>query len=105
MIDLYSCRVVGWFMDRRMKKALVIRALMMAVTLRQPPPGLTHHSARGSQYASHAYQKLLQIAVGFLADLIVLNRNPLEDIAVFERYRSEMPIVMKDGKFLRQQLR
>ena len=49
----------GWIylavvIDRRMKKALVIRALMMAITLRKPPPGLIQHSDRGSQYASHA---------------------------------------------------
>jgi putative transposase len=60
VIDLYSRRVVGWSIDRRMKKALVIRALMMAVNLRKPPPGLIHHSDRGSQYASHGYQKLLK---------------------------------------------
>jgi transposase InsO family protein len=60
VIDLYSRRVVGWSMDRRMTKALVIRALMMAVNLRKPPPGLIHHSDRGSQYASHAYQALLR---------------------------------------------
>ena len=60
VIDLYSRRVVGWAMDRRMKKALVIRALMMAINLRRPEPGLIHHSDRGSQYASHDYQKLLK---------------------------------------------
>lgn len=60
VIDLYSRRVVGWSIDRRMKKALVIRALMMAVNLRKPPPGLICHSDRGSQYASHDYQKLLK---------------------------------------------
>ncbi len=60
VIDLYSRRVVGWSIDRRLKKALVIRALMMAVNLRKPPPGLIHHSDRGSQYASHDYQKLLR---------------------------------------------
>ena len=60
VIDLYSRRVIGWAMDKRMNKALVIRALMMAVNLRKPPPGLIHHSDRGSQYASHAYQKLLE---------------------------------------------
>ncbi len=43
-----------------MKKALVIRALMMAINLRNPPPGLIHHSDRGSPYASHDYQKLLK---------------------------------------------
>ena len=60
VIDLYSRRVVGWAIDRRMKKALVIRALMMAINLRKPPPGLIHHSDRGSQYASDAYQALLK---------------------------------------------
>ena len=60
VIDLYSRRVVGWCIDRRMKKALVIRALMMAVNLRKPPPGLICHSVRGSQYASHDYQKLMK---------------------------------------------
>ena len=60
VIDLYSRRVVGWSMDRRMHKALVIRALLMAANLRKPLPGLIHHSDRGSQYASHEYQKLLK---------------------------------------------
>ena len=60
VIDLYSRRVVGWAIDRRMKKALVIRALMMAINLRKPPLGLIHHSDRGSQYASDAYQALLK---------------------------------------------
>ena len=60
VIDLYSRRVVGWAIDRRMKKALVIRALMMAVNLRKPPAGLICHSDRGSQYASRDYQKLLR---------------------------------------------
>ncbi len=43
-----------------MTKSLVIRALMMAISLRNPPPGLIHHSDRGSQYASYAYQALLK---------------------------------------------
>lgn len=33
---------------------------MMAISLRNPPPGLIHHSDRGSQYASYAYQALLK---------------------------------------------
>ena len=60
VIDLYSRRVIGWAMDRRMKQALVIRALMMAIKLRQPPPGLLHHSDRGGQYASYACRDLLK---------------------------------------------
>jgi putative transposase len=45
---------------RRIKKALLIRALMMAVNLRKPPPGQIHYSDCGCQYASHAYQALLK---------------------------------------------
>ena len=60
VIDLYSRRVVGWSMDRHMEQSLVIRALTMAINLRKPPPGLIHHSDRGSQYCSTAYQALLK---------------------------------------------
>lgn len=60
VIDLCSRRVIGWCMDKRMKTSLVVRALMMAVSLRKPPAGLIHHSDRGSQYASLQYQQLLR---------------------------------------------
>jgi putative transposase len=49
IIDLYSRRVVGWAVSNRMKKDLAIRALKMAINLRQPPKGCIHHSDRGSQ--------------------------------------------------------
>jgi transposase InsO family protein len=48
VIDLYSRRVVGWHVDRRIETALVSRALMMAINPRNPPEGLLHHSDRGS---------------------------------------------------------
>jgi transposase InsO family protein len=60
VMDLCSRRIVGWCMDKTMTQALVIRALMMAINLRRPPAGLLHHSDRGSQYASAAYQLLLK---------------------------------------------
>lgn len=60
VIDLYSRRVVGWHINDDLSTALVTRALIMAITLRSPPPGLMHHSDRGCQYASKAYQKLLK---------------------------------------------
>ena len=60
IIDLYSRRVIGWAVSDRMKKDLAIRALDMAINLRNPPPGCIHHTDRGSQYCSHAYQKILK---------------------------------------------
>jgi len=46
-------------MSDSLHRQLVIKALQMAITIRQPPPGLLHHSDRGSQYASDEYQALL----------------------------------------------
>lgn len=60
IIDLYSRRVIGWAVSDRMKRDLAIRALEMAINLRQPPPGCIHHTDRGSQYCSHDYQKILR---------------------------------------------
>lgn len=59
IMDLGSRLIVGWAMDRRMTTELAVTALRMALARRQPGAGLIHHSDRGSQYASDAYQALL----------------------------------------------
>lgn len=59
LMDLCHRKIVGWSMDRTMTKELVIKALEQAIKRERPPAGLIHHSDRGSQYASHAYQELL----------------------------------------------
>lgn len=59
ILDLYSRRIIGWAVSNRMKRDLAIRALDMAVALRQPPEGCIHHTDRGSQYCSNEYQKRL----------------------------------------------
>lgn len=59
IMDLYSRRIVGWAMQDNLSTSIVLRALDMAISQRQPSPGLLHHSDRGSQYASRAYQRVL----------------------------------------------
>ena len=59
LIDLYSRRVVGWAIADNMETTLCLEALRQASTLRQPPTGLLHHSDRGVQYSSRAYQDAL----------------------------------------------
>jgi putative transposase len=59
VMDLYSRRVVGWSMQDRIGRDLVMDAVTMAVWQRQPQPGLLHHSDRGSQYSSEDFQRLL----------------------------------------------
>jgi len=51
--------VVGWFVKPRMTTELVTDALAMAWFRRRPAPGALHHSDRGSQYASHDFQRKL----------------------------------------------
>lgn len=60
IIDLYSRKVVGWSMSRRMKKALVCNAFRSAMRSRGNPKGLIMHTDRGSQYCSNQYRKLLE---------------------------------------------
>ena len=60
VLDLYSRRVIGWGMSTRITGQLVLDALCMALTHRQRPQILVHHSDQGSQYASNDYQRLLR---------------------------------------------
>ena len=68
MLDLYSRRVIGWAVGARMTSDLPLRALNRAIGLRQPGAGVIHHSDRGSQYCSDAYQTRLG-ELGFLASM------------------------------------
>ena len=60
IIDLYSRKVVGWSMDVEMTTDVFLSALQMALGRRGEVSGLTHHSDRGSQYCSHAFQLALR---------------------------------------------
>ncbi len=60
VIDLYNRKIVGWSMGTRLVTELVEKALVMAIHRNNPPKGVIHHSDRGSQYCSNAYQFLLK---------------------------------------------
>jgi putative transposase len=60
VMDLYSRRIVGWHIDKRMTTDLISKALVKAYNLRQPPKGLVFHGDRGSQYTSKRFGKLLK---------------------------------------------
>lgn len=51
--------MVGWSVDTAISTELPLRALAMAKLHRRPPKGLLHHSDRGCQYTSYAYQSAL----------------------------------------------
>jgi len=60
ILDLYSRKVIGWAVSRRLDRTLCLSALQMALEERKPPAGCIHHSDRGVQYACQDYVNLLK---------------------------------------------
>lgn len=60
VMDLYSRKIVGWHVDKRMTKELVITALDRAYRAQKPKGHVLHHSDQGNQYASLDYQAKLK---------------------------------------------
>lgn len=58
ILDLASRRVVGWALRTQLDHTLALTALRMALAHRQAH-SRSHHSDRGVQYTSAAYQQLL----------------------------------------------
>ena len=60
VIDLFSRAVIGWSMQRRIDRELVISALLMAIWRRQPESKVLLHSDQGCQFTSHDWQDFLE---------------------------------------------
>jgi len=60
ILDGFSRKVVGWALEKTLASRLPIGALHEAITTRQPPPGVVHHSDRGVQYACSDYVQVLR---------------------------------------------
>jgi len=60
VLDLFSRQVIGWSMQARMDRELVLNALLMAVWRRQPQQSVIVHSDQGSQFSSHDWQNFLK---------------------------------------------
>lgn len=59
MMDLYSRKIIGWSISKRIDGELAIHALKMAIGKRLPASGCIHHSDRGVQYLCDRYIELL----------------------------------------------
>jgi putative transposase len=62
VLDAFSRRIVGWSMAEHLRTELVLDALDMAISQRQPAPGLVCHSDHGCQYTSFAFGHRLREA-------------------------------------------
>ena len=56
--DLFDSELVGYAINERMTKSLVIQALFRATASKHKDKGLIAHSDRGGQYCAHDYQNL-----------------------------------------------
>ncbi|WP_447336660.1 IS3 family transposase [Klebsiella variicola] len=60
VVVLFSRKVIGWSMQPRMTKEIVLNALLMALWRRNPQKAVLVHSDQGSQYTSHEWRSFLK---------------------------------------------
>ena len=60
LMDLFSRRIVGYATSVANDTNLALAALRRSLAGRDAPPGLVHHTDRGSPYASAEYRALLE---------------------------------------------
>jgi transposase InsO family protein len=60
VMNVKTRKIIGLSMSAQLSQDLTAAALTQAVSRQKPPEGLIHHSDRGRQYASYAYQDLLK---------------------------------------------
>ena len=60
VMDIYSRKVIGWQLDKKLNSDLVERALRNALMDRPVERGTIFHSDQGIQYASESFRKLLR---------------------------------------------
>lgn len=59
-LDVFSRKVVGWSLSKRMTENLVIDAFQQAWNRENPDTGLIVHSDQGAQYVSRSFQRVLE---------------------------------------------
>lgn len=62
IIDVFSRMIVGWNVMASMTAQLTLNALTQALWARDVPPGLIHHSDKGSQYIAVRYTDKLHLS-------------------------------------------
>ena len=68
LVDLCTRAIVGWSVSRSCDAALARKCLENAVARQQPPPGLLHHTDRGSTYTAADYRARVR-ALGMIESM------------------------------------
>ncbi len=96
VMDAFARKIIGWSMGRRQDTALVVNALAMAVTRRQPEDDSTIlHSDHGTQYTSWVFGKRLRDA-GLLGSMGTV--GDCYDNAMMESFWHTMQLELLDTR-------
>ena len=96
IMDAYSRRIIGWSIDKRQTTDLVVDALIMALTRRNPPSGATiMHSDHGTQYTSWGWGKRIRGA-GLLGSMGTI--GDCYDNSMMESFWGSMQLELLDRK-------
>lgn len=96
-LDIYSRKVSGWSMGRKMKDTLVIDAFIQAYRRERPGKGLIVHTDQGSQFTSGNFQSLLR-TYGAISS-VSRKGNPYDNALMESFYRTIKRELIQDAKF------
>lgn len=97
VMDLYSRRIIGWSMNKKVDQVLTQNALKMALNQRKAQKGLIHHSDQGAEYTNHVYQNLVKEHNMIVS---MSRRGECHDNAVVESFFKSIRVeLVKQQKF------
>jgi len=96
-LDIYSRKVSGWSMGRKMKDTLVMDAFMQAYGREHPEKGLIVHTDQVSQFTSGNFQALLRTH-GPISS-VSRKGNPYDNALMESFYRTIKRELIQDAHF------
>lgn len=96
-LDIYSRKVTGWSMDRKMKETLVMDAFIQAYGREHPEEGLIVHTDQGSQFTGGNFQTLLRTHDAVSS--VSRKGNPYDNALMESFYRTIKRELIQDANF------
>ena len=100
VMDIFTRRIVGWSLDRRLKLRGALRALDLACRRSRPARSFIFHSDRGVQYTSAQFRRAVRVWGGVSS---MSRKGNCYDNAFVESFfktlKAELPVTYKTASF------